>query len=85
MSFTIKLKGNCRYFYNARPLLQLLKNSKDQLERKTNIIISLICGIWKNGTDELIYRTEIETQMQRTNLWIPRGDEGWWDELGDWD
>ena len=26
-----------------------------------------ICGIYKNGTDELICKTEIETQMQRTN------------------
>ena len=25
--------------------------------------ISLICGIYKNGTNELIYKTEIESQM----------------------
>ena len=29
-------------------------------------------------------KAEIETQMQRTNVWIPRGKEEW-DELGDWD
>ena len=44
-------------------------------------IISLICGIQKNGTDELICKAEIKTQMQRTNVWIPRGEGG--DELGD--
>ena len=38
----------------------------------------------KNGIDDFIYKAEIETQMQRTNVWIPRGKKGW-DELGDWD
>ena len=30
----------------------------------------------KNGTNELIYKTEIESQMQKTNLWSPRGKGG---------
>ena len=38
-------------------------------------MISLICGIYKMGTNELIYKTEIELQMQKTNLWLP-GDGG---------
>ena len=33
-----------------------------------------MCGIQKNGTDELVCKAEIETQMQRTNVWIPRGE-----------
>ena len=37
------------------------------------------------AVDDLIYKAEIETQIKRTNVWIPRGKEGWWDELGDWD
>ena len=28
-------------------------------------MISLICGILKNGTNELIYKTEIEAQERR--------------------
>ena len=49
-----------------------------------------IYGTQKNGTDEPVCREEIETQMQRTNVWTPRGKSGgglwWWcDELGDWD
>ena len=36
------------------------------------MMISLICGILKNGTNEFIYKTEIESQMQKTNLWLPR-------------
>ena len=33
-----------------------------------------ICGTQKNGTDELVCRAEIETQMQRTNVGKPRGE-----------
>ena len=40
-----------------------------------------MCGIYKNYTDELICKAEIETQS--TNVWIPRGKVGW-DELRDW-
>ena len=45
-----------------------------------------ICGIWeiKTGIDNLIYKAEIETQTDRTNVRMPRGKEGW-DELGDWE
>ena len=34
-------------------------------------MIFLICGILKNGTNELTYETEIESQIQKTNLWLP--------------
>ena len=34
--------------------------------------IIYLCGIQKNGTDELICKTEIETQIQKTDLWIPQ-------------
>ena len=30
----------------------------------------------KKGTNELIYKTEIESQMYKTNLWLPRGQGG---------
>ena len=39
----------------------------------------------KKSTNELIYKTEVESQMQKTNLWLP-GDGGQRrDKLGDWD
>ena len=34
----------------------------------------------KYGTNELIYKTEIESQMQKISLWL-----GGMDKLGDWD
>ena len=39
-------------------------------------MISLICGILKNGTNELTNKTEIESQMQKTTLWLPGGKGG---------
>ena len=36
---------------------------------------SLTCES-KKGTNEPIYKTEIESQMQKTNLWLPRGKVG---------
>ena len=38
----------------------------------------------KKDTNELIYKTEIESQMQKKNLCLPEGKEGR-DKLGDWD
>ena len=35
-----------------------------------------MCGIQKNGIDDLICKTEIETQMQRTNIWAQWGGKG---------
>ena len=47
-----------------------------QTEKDEYHMISLIHGILKNGTNELIYKTEIESQIQKTNLWLPGGEGG---------
>ena len=39
-------------------------------------VISLISGIQKNDANELIYKTETDSQTWKTNWWIPRGT-GW--------
>ena len=39
-------------------------------------MLSLICGIFKNDTNELIYKIEIDSQAQKTNLWLPKGKGG---------
>ena len=36
-------------------------------------MMSLTCGIYKNDTDELIQKAEIDSQKQKTNLWLPKG------------
>ena len=44
-------------------------------------MISLICEILKNDTNELIYKTEADSQTQKTNLGLPKGKQGR-DKLG---
>ena len=39
----------------------------------------------KKGTDEIICKSEIETQTQRTNGWTPSGRTKERDELGEWE
>ena len=42
----------------------------------------------KNGTNELVYKTEIESPMQgekKNQLYIYQGGKGQRDKLGDWD
>ena len=46
---------------------------------------SLICGIFKNDTNELIYKTETDSQTERINLWLPGGRMGERDVWGAWD
>ena len=55
------------------------KSDKDKYH-----MILLICGIFKNDRNVLIYKTEIDSQTQKTNLWLPGGK---WrrDKLEDWD
>ena len=64
--------------------LESVIQSEVSQKEKNKYIISLICGIQKNGTDELIGKAEIESQMQRTNM-VTKAGRGVWDELGDWD
>ena len=45
-------------------------------------MVSLICEIQKKGTNELIYKTQVRSQMQKTNLQLP-GDKGGKDKSGD--
>ena len=68
----------------------VIQSEVSQKEKNKYHILTHICGTQKNGTDETVCRAEIETKMQKTKVWTPRGESGgggewWWDELGDWD
>ena len=54
----------------------VIQSEVSQKEKNRYRILTHICGTQKNGTDELVCRTEIETQMQRTNVWAPSGESG---------
>ena len=45
-------------------------------QTETNVISSLTCGIFKKDTNELICRTETDSQTLKTNLWLPKGTGG---------
>ena len=39
----------------------------------------------KNDTNELIHKTETDSQTSKTNLWLPKEKGGRRDKLGVWD
>ena len=54
----------------------VIQSEVSQKEKNKYCILMHICRIQKNGTDELVSKAEIETQMQRTNVWTARGERG---------
>ena len=50
----------------------LTEQSKSDREKTNKYMISLTCQILKNGTNELIYKTETVTEVEN-KLWLPRG------------
>ena len=49
-----------------------IQSEVSQKEKTKYGIETHICGIEKSGIDDFICKTERETWMQRTNIWIPR-------------
>ena len=60
-----------------------LSEVKSERERQISYGITYMWNL-KKGTNELIYKTEIELQMEKTNLWFPGGKRVGRDKLGDW-
>ena len=54
----------------------VMQSEVSQKEKNKHRILTHICGTQNNDTDEPVCRAEIETQMQRTNVWTPRGESG---------
>ena len=46
---------------------------------------SLTQNLKKNDINEVIYKTEADSQILKTNLWSPKGKCGEGDKLGAWD
>ena len=55
----------------------------NKLENDEYHVISLTCGILKNGTNDFSYKTEADSQTHKTSLRLPKGKRG--DTLGVWD
>ena len=53
------------------------KLSKSDRERQISYDITRMWNlILKNDTNELIYKTETDLQISKTNLWLPKGKLG---------
>ena len=55
-------------------------------DREGEIVFDIPCmkNLKRNDTNELIYKTETDSQIQKINLWLPgvRMGEGWLGSLG---
>ena len=38
--------------------------------------ITYMWNLFKNDTNELIYKMELDSQTKKTNLWLPQGKGG---------
>ena len=61
----------------------IIQSEVSQKEKNNYYILTHTCGVQKNGTDELICQTEIETEVKNKHMdtWGEAGAI----ELGDWD
>ena len=48
------------------------KRSKSKRERKISYDITYLWNL-KDGINEFIYKTEIDSQTEKINLWLPKG------------
>ena len=53
-------------------LKDVIQSEVSQKEKNEHHVSMHVYRIYKNGLDDLICKTEIETQIQRTNVWKPR-------------
>ena len=53
-------------------------------KREKQCILTHICGIQKNSTDEPICKAE-KRHRRREQTYEHLNGKGWWDKLGDWD
>ena len=51
----------------------VIQSEVSQKEKNKYCILTHICGIQKNDTDEFVFKAERETLTQKTNVWTPVG------------
>ena len=60
----------------------VLQSEVSQKEKSKYCMLTHICGIQKSGIDDLICKTEIDTDVENKGT-DPKGGSGEWDELRD--
>ena len=79
----VKMIQNLRNRMEARieKIQEMFNKDLEELKNKQTEMNSTITEM-KNGIDEPVCKAEIETQMQRTNVWTPKGERGMNWEIG---
>ena len=57
---------------------------KSDRERQISYDATYIVNL-RFDINELIHKTETDSETQKTNLWLPKGEDGERDKLGVWD
>ena len=57
--------------------LKVITLSELSQRKKISHDIIYMWNLKKNDTNELIYKTEIDSQTSKMNLWLPVGKSGW--------
>ena len=73
MEKNIKKNENLPFAITWNDLEGIIFTEVSQTEKDKYHRISLIYGILKIYANELIYKTEIDPQTYKTNLWLPKG------------
>ena len=50
-------------------------HTKKDRERKISYNITYMWNLKKNNTNEFTYKAELDSQIQKTNLWLPKKKE----------
>ena len=75
-----KMKNTQKMYLEVVILSEVSQTEED----KYHTVLLIYKQDFKNRTNEPIYKTEIESQMWKRNLWLPNGERGR-DKLGGWD
>ena len=54
----------------------LIQSKESQIKKDKHPMMLLICGVLKNDTNELMYKTETDSQTLKTKVWLPKGKGG---------
>ena len=54
----------------------VIQSEVSQKEKNKYCLLTHVCRSQKNGINEPVCKAEIETQMERTNVWTPKGKRG---------
>ena len=76
MEYYTAMKNNDRmpFILTWMDLEMIILSKVGQRKKDKCHMLSLICRILKNDTNDSIYETETDSETLTTNLWLPKGN-----------